>query len=90
MANATAEIIWVQSLLGELGVFQTRAPCLAWCDNLGPTYLSANPFFHARTKHIEVDFHFVKERMAQKALEIRFIPSQDQVVDGLTKSLSTQ
>lgn len=55
---ATAEIIWLQSLLGELGVFRSRVPCL-WCDNLGATYLSTNPVFHAQTKHIEVDFHFV-------------------------------
>ena len=74
LANATAEIIWVQSSLGELGVFQSRAPCL-WCDNLGATYLSVNPVFHARTKHIEVDYHYVRERVALKAVEIRFIPS---------------
>lgn len=41
LANATAKIVWVQSLLCELGVFQSRSPCL-WCDNLGDTYLSAN------------------------------------------------
>ena len=86
LANATAEIVWVQSLLGELGVFQSRSACL-WCDNLGATYLSANPVFHARTKHIEVDFHFVRDRVARKVLDIRFIPSQDQVADGFTKPL---
>ena len=84
MANATAEIIWVQSMLKELGVKTTRAPCL-WCDNLGATYLSANPVFHARTKHIEIDFHFVRERVAQKQLDIRFVHSRDQVADGFTK-----
>ncbi|KAJ0970933.1 hypothetical protein J5N97_018892 [Dioscorea zingiberensis] len=89
LANATAEIIWVQSLLGELGVFQSRAPCL-WCDNLGATYLSVNPVFHARTKHIEVDYHFVRERVALKALEIRFIPSQDQVADVFTKPVTAR
>jgi hypothetical protein len=58
LAIATAEIIWLQALLHELGVSQPRAGSL-WCDNLGATYLTANPMFHARTKHVEVDYHFV-------------------------------
>ena len=86
LANATTEIIWVQSLLKELGIRRIPAPCL-WCDNLGATYLSANRVFHARTKHIEIDFHFVRERITEKKLEMRFIPSRDQVADGFTKAL---
>jgi histone deacetylase 1/2 len=86
VANATAEVIWVQSLLAELGIKLAKLPCL-WCDNLGATYLSANPVFHARAKHIEIDFHFVRERVLAKQLEIRFVPSRDQVADGLTKPL---
>jgi hypothetical protein len=86
LANATAEIIWIQSLLTELGVKQVQTPCL-WCDNLGATYLSANPIFHARTKHIEIDFHFIRERVANKQLSIRFVHSKDQVADGFTKAL---
>jgi histone deacetylase 1/2 len=57
---------------------------------LGATYLSANPVFHARTKHIEVDYHFVRERVANKLLNIRFIPTGDQVADGFTKPLSNR
>ena len=89
MANATAEIIWIQILLKELRVSSPSAATL-WCDNLGATYLSANPVFHARTKHIEVDYHFVRERVAQKLLNIQFVSTHDQVADGFTKALSVQ
>lgn len=74
-------------MLGELGVPQKTPPSL-WCDNLGATYLSANPAFHARTKHVEVDFHFVREHVARKMLEIRFISSKDQIADIFTKPLA--
>jgi histone deacetylase 1/2 len=87
LANATAELMWVQKLLAELHVPHPPAARL-WCDNLGAKYLSANPVFHARTKHIEIDFHFVRERVAQKLLDIRFINSGDQVADGFTKAIS--
>jgi len=85
LANATTEVIWVQSLLDELGVVQSRPPIL-WCDNIGATYLTANPVFHARTKHIEVDYHFVREHVAQKLLDVRIISTNDQVADGFTKA----
>ena len=87
LANATAEMMWVQKLLQELKVPHPPAARL-WCDNLGAKYLSANPIFHARTKHIEIDFHFVRERVAQKLLDIRFINTDDQLADGFTKPMS--
>jgi hypothetical protein len=76
IANATSELIWIQALLGELGIVHKHTFEL-WCDNIGETYLSANPVFHAQTRHIEIDFHFVRERVAQKRLQIRFISSKD-------------
>jgi histone deacetylase 1/2 len=85
MPNATARIIWVQAQLRELGVSLRATPCL-WCDNLDATYLSANPVFHTRTKHIEIDL-FVRERVASKEIEIKFISSKDQLADGFTKAL---
>ena len=86
VANATAELIWIQFLLRELKIPQKQPPVL-WCDNIGATYLSLNPVFHARTKHIEVDYHFVRERVAQKLLLIKFISSKDQLADIFTKPL---
>jgi len=83
LANATAEMMWIQRLLTELGIPHSPVAWL-WCDNIGAKYLSANPVFHARTKHIEIDFHFVRERVAQKLLDIRFINTDDQLADGFT------
>ena len=84
LANATA--VWIHKLLDELGITHPRAARL-WCDNVGATYLIANPVFHARTKHIEINYHFVREQVASKYLDVRFIGTADQIADGFTKAL---
>nr|CAN68364.1 hypothetical protein VITISV_021899 [Vitis vinifera] len=89
LANAAAELTWIQSLLKELFIPLFQPPVL-YCDNLSTTYLAANPILHSRAKHVEIDYHFVRERVLQKTLDVRFLPSEDQVADILTKSLSTQ
>jgi hypothetical protein len=73
LANATTELIWVKAVLHELGVKLREKPCL-WCDNLGATFLSATPVFHAR---IEIDYHFVRERVASNNLNIKFISTKN-------------
>jgi hypothetical protein len=65
-----------------------RPPSL-WCDNIGATYLTANPVFHRRMKHVEVDYHFARERVAMKQLEVRSISLKDQLADIMTKALPT-
>jgi hypothetical protein len=87
LADGTAEVIWLQYLLTDMHVPSISAPTI-WCDNLGATYLSASPIFHACTKHIEVDYHFVRDQVAKKEIQICFIPSQDQLVDVFTKPFS--
>jgi hypothetical protein len=52
--------------------------------------LSSNLVFHARTKHTEVDHHFVRERLTRNMLKMDFVPTGDQVVDGFTKALTVQ
>jgi hypothetical protein len=89
MANATAELMWLQTLLKELRV--SHPPCARlWCDNMGAKYLSSNPVFHGRMKHIEVDYHFVRDQVVKHLLEVRFISTHDQIADGFTKAISQQ
>ncbi|GJY51108.1 integrase [Tanacetum coccineum] len=76
------------ALLNELGIRSSLTPIL-WCDNLGATYLSANPIFHARTKHVEIDYHFVREKVAQGDLRVQHISTHDQIADIFTKLLLT-
>jgi hypothetical protein len=89
ITNVAAEIMWIQTLLDELDIPHPPTASI-WCDNLGATYLSVNPVFHARTKHIEVDYHFVREQVTRKQLNIHFISAKDQLTDGFTKAMSTQ
>ncbi|XP_019171084.1 PREDICTED: uncharacterized protein LOC109166648 [Ipomoea nil] len=87
LADVAAEVTWVQSLLHELGLLPTTVPVL-WCDNLGATYLCSNPVFHARTKHVEVDYHFVRDKVVSGALKVNFVTTHDQLADVFTKPLS--
>ncbi|GJU61792.1 putative RNA-directed DNA polymerase, partial [Tanacetum coccineum] len=88
LADTVAELTWLQALLNELGIRSSSTPIL-WCDNLGATYLSANPIFHARTKHVEIDYHFVREKVAQGDLRVQHISTPDQIADIFTKPLPT-
>ena len=75
LALAPKEVVWLQSLLKELGV-KVEDILVLWCDNMGANSLASNPMFHARTKHIEVDVHFVREKVLAKEVEVRFVPSE--------------
>jgi hypothetical protein len=86
LSITTAELFWIRMLFRELRVSLSIPPVL-WCDNIGALALASNPVFHARTKHIEVDYHFVREKVLNRDILIKFINTHDQVADVFTKGL---
>uniref|UniRef100_A0A2N9IFH7 Reverse transcriptase Ty1/copia-type domain-containing protein n=1 Tax=Fagus sylvatica TaxID=28930 RepID=A0A2N9IFH7_FAGSY len=88
LASASAELCWLHVLLKDLGIYFHDSPIL-WCDNVSALAITSNPVFHARTKHIEVDFHFIRERVLRKDLQVKFVFTTDQLADIFIKGLSS-
>lgn len=86
VASTTAELCWLSSLLSELDIKITTQPAI-YCDNIGATYLAANPVFHSRMKHIALDYHFVRQFVQSGQVRVSHISSMDQLADALTKPL---
>jgi histone deacetylase 1/2 len=62
--------------LSDLQITSSSVPTI-WCNNLGATYLFVKPIFHARTKHDEVDYYFIRDKVAKKVIQVLFISSKD-------------
>lgn len=87
VASTAAELSWICNLLTELGIQLPSSP-LIHCDNVGATFLCANPVFHFRMKHIAIDYHFVRGQVTRGALRVFHVNTRDQLADALTKPLS--
>ncbi|GKA89566.1 ribonuclease H-like domain-containing protein, partial [Tanacetum coccineum] len=86
VANAVAETCWIRNLLRELHTPSSSAT-IVYCDNLSVVYLSSNPVQHQRTKHIEIDIHFVWDLVATGQVRVLHVPSRFQYADIFTKGL---
>uniref|UniRef100_A0A2N9EUM6 Uncharacterized protein n=1 Tax=Fagus sylvatica TaxID=28930 RepID=A0A2N9EUM6_FAGSY len=86
MALATVDLYWLRMLLKDLCITLPSPPTL-WCDNVGALALATNPVFHARTKHIEIDYRFVREKVVNNDISTRYIATIDQVANIFTKPL---
>ncbi|GKG16951.1 ribonuclease H-like domain-containing protein, partial [Tanacetum coccineum] len=84
VANAVAETCWLQNLLRELRTPLTSAT-LVYCDNVSAVYLSCNPVQHQRTKHIEIDIHFVHDLVVVGQVRVLHVPSGYQFANIFTK-----
>ena len=88
VANGVAEATWLRQLLFELHRPPRRAT-LVYCDNVSAVYLSSNPVQHQRTKHVEIDLHFVREKVALGHARVLHVPTTSQYADVFTKGLPT-
>lgn len=81
--QASKEAIWMQMLLEELGHKQEKV--VLFCDSQSALHLAKNPAFHSRTKHIRVQYHFVREKVEEGSVDIRKIHTNDNLADIFTK-----
>ena len=86
MTLATCELIWLSHLLQELRFGKDEQMKLI-CDNQAILHITSNPVFHERIKHIEVDCHFIRVKIASGCMTISFVNSSNRLVDVFTKSL---
>ncbi len=82
------EVVWLQKLLSDLGQ-SVDALVVIYCDNINSTLLVNNPIYHTRTKYIEVHYHFIRQKVLTKEIDLIHVSTEDQVVDIFTKALGT-
>ena len=88
-AVAACEVAWLQMLLADLGI-QVQVPVVIHCDNLSSIQLARNPVFHARMKHIEVHYHFIRKRVLDGDIDLTYVGTDEQVADIFTKALGAE
>ncbi|MCO5586878.1 hypothetical protein L7F22_040823 [Adiantum nelumboides] len=89
VAVAACEVTWLEMLLQDLEI-QVKDPVVIYCDNLSSIQLARNPAFHARTKHIEAHYHFIRERVLDGDINLAYVSTEDQAADLFTKALDAK
>ena len=88
MAQGTSELLWLRSFLTDLG-FSVTYTFFLFCDNKSAIMLSSDSVLHERAKHINVDVHFIREKVLLGVITHCFVPSFAQTVDMYTKSIES-
>lgn len=86
MTKVLKELLWIKGLLRDFGIPHSK-PMTLRCDNKSALYLSVNPVFHERTKHIESECHFIRDFIINGTISTLHVSSADQLADILTKAL---
>ena len=86
MADTCLELSWLRYILQDLK-FPQIAPTPLFCDNQAALYIAANPVYHERTKHIEIDCHVVQEKLQAGMISPSYVPTRFHLADIFTKAL---
>ena len=86
MTHAAKELIWLQHLLPDLGMSK-YAPKTLFCDNQGAISLAKNPTHHAKTKHVDVQLHFIRDHVEKGTINVEYCPTENMLADLMTKGL---
>eukprot|EP00253_Pinus_taeda_P010683 PITA_10683 len=86
LTNATCEAIWLRRILADLEEAQSGAACIN-CDNQSAIKLAHNPVYHARTKHVQLQYHFIREKIESNEIGLIFCNTKDNVADIFTKPI---
>ncbi|KAB2594608.1 S9-RNase [Pyrus ussuriensis x Pyrus communis] len=89
MAHGICEVLWLHKLLGGLG-FKAKEAISLYCDNKSAREIAENLVQHDRTEHVEVDRHFIKEKLEKKIMSILFVNSEEQLADILTHAVCSR
>jgi hypothetical protein len=85
-SGACQEAIWLQNIMREMGILDDKCMMLN-ADNQGAIRLIGNPEYHKRSKHIDIRYHWIRELIATKQIDIHYRPTAEMIADGLTKPL---
>ena len=88
-AHAAKELVWLRHLLGDIGMPDDNLTILRM-DNQSAIAIAKNPQFHDQTKHIEVRYHYLRNKVEEEELELEYVPTGEQTAEALTKALNRE
>ena len=85
-ANCGAQVVWMKQMLEDIHIYHDE-PIPIFCDNTGAISTSKNPVMHSKTKHIPIEYHFLRDQVISKIAKLEYVGTKDQIADIFTKPL---